>query len=114
MGHPREPIVARGGGILTRVAGGRAPHDLSATTPRLEVASVSLRIPCPRCGLRPYTEFTFGGELRDWPAEGGEEEFRRVYLRRNLPGPQVERWFHALGCRRWLTVTRDTATNRIG
>ena len=40
-------------------------------------------------------------------------DFARVYLRENAPGPQEERWFHAFGCRRWVTVTRDTVENRI-
>jgi heterotetrameric sarcosine oxidase delta subunit len=74
---------------------------------------VSIQIPCPVCGVRPYTEFTFGGELRPLEASGPDEEFARVYLRENVAGPQEERWFHALGCRRWLTLTRDTVTNRI-
>jgi sarcosine oxidase subunit delta len=74
---------------------------------------VTIEIPCPNCGRRPYTEFTFGGELRDVEAATAEEDFRRVYLPENAPGPQEERWFHALGCRRWLTLRRDTVTNRI-
>ena len=44
----------------------------------------------------------------------GEDDFERVWLRQNEAGPQVERWFHAAGCRRWLTVERDTRTNEIG
>jgi sarcosine oxidase subunit delta len=75
---------------------------------------VSLRIPCPRCGQRPSEEFTYGGELRPLEAEDPAAEFARVYLRDNVAGPRTERWFHAFGCRRWLTVTRDTRTNRIG
>jgi heterotetrameric sarcosine oxidase delta subunit len=75
---------------------------------------VGLKIPCPNCGLRPYTEYMFGGELRSLDAAGDREaDFRRVYLRENAPGPQRERWFHAYGCRRWLTLRRDTVTNRI-
>ena len=73
-----------------------------------------MKIECPHCGLRPYTEFSFGGELRDLESRDPEDDFRRVYLRRNAPGLQEERWFHAFGCRRWLTLTRDTVTNRIG
>ena len=73
---------------------------------------MSLLVPCPRCGRRPQEEFTFGGEIRAL-SEPGVEDFARVYLRRNAPGAQRERWFHALGCRRWATVTRDTVTNRI-
>jgi heterotetrameric sarcosine oxidase delta subunit len=74
---------------------------------------VSLRIPCPHCGLREYTEFTFGGELRAIESKDPEDDFRRVYLRENASGVQTERWFHTFGCRRWLTLRRDTETNRI-
>ena len=77
-----------------------------------EVA-VGLMIACPRCGPREYTEFTFGGELRELESPDPESDFRRVYLRENAPGPQPERWFHACGCRRWLTSIRDTERNVI-
>lgn len=75
---------------------------------------MSLKIPCPRCGPRAYQEFVYGGEERPLEAADPDDEFRRVYLRANVAGPQRERWFHAAGCRRWCTVTRDTLTNRIG
>ena len=75
---------------------------------------MSLRIPCPRCGSRPSEEFTYGGELRPLEADDPAAEFARIYLRENAAGPRPERWFHSYGCRRWLTVTRDTRTNRVG
>jgi methylglutamate dehydrogenase subunit B len=75
--------------------------------------AVALKIDCPHCGLRPYTEFTFGGELREIHSPDARADFERVYLPTNAAGPQRERWFHAFGCRRWLTLTRDTVTNRI-
>ena len=75
---------------------------------------MGLKIPCPHCGPRDYAEFTFGGELRPLESHGPQEDFRRVYLRANAPGSQDERWFHLYGCRRWLTVVRDTESNRIG
>jgi sarcosine oxidase subunit delta len=75
---------------------------------------MSVKIPCPNCGLRAFDEFTFGGELRDFgPGGDPDADFRRAYLRTNLPGPQVERWFHGFGCGRWFTITRDIRTNRI-
>jgi len=74
---------------------------------------VGLRIPCPNCGFRDHTEFTFGGELRPLGGDDPEEDFRRVYLPANAPGVQRERWFHALGCRRWLTLDRDVVRNRV-
>ncbi len=70
-------------------------------------------IPCPRCGLREYTEFTFGGELRDVESPDIESDFERVYLPDNASGIQAERWFHTYGCRRWLSLRRDTVTNEI-
>lgn len=75
---------------------------------------MGIKIPCPNCGPRDHTEFTFGGELRPVDAVGPEDDFRRVYLRENAPGAQDERWFHSFGCRRWLTLRRDTVTNRTG
>jgi len=74
---------------------------------------LGITIPCPTCGPRDQTEFTFGGELRPLSAAGPDEEFARVYLRENTAGVQDERWFHLFGCRRWLTVRRDTTTNRF-
>jgi methylglutamate dehydrogenase subunit B len=75
---------------------------------------VGIKIPCPNCGPRDHGEFTFGGELRPYGATDLDEDFRRVYLRANAPAEQDERWFHLFGCRRWLTLRRDTRTNEIG
>jgi heterotetrameric sarcosine oxidase delta subunit len=71
---------------------------------------VSLRIPCPHCGERRFEEFAYGGEVRPLEAADPEEDFARVYLRANPAGVQEERWFHVMGCRRWVTVRRDTVT----
>ena len=79
---------------------------------------MAIWIPCPNCGPRPFTEFSCAGELPDHsPIPAGadplEADFQRVWLRRNTAGPQRERWFHFAGCRRWLTLTRNTVTNQI-
>jgi sarcosine oxidase subunit delta len=74
---------------------------------------VALKIPCPTCGRRPSTEFTWGGELRPLVSPDPESDFERVFLPENVQGPQEERWFHLLGCRRWVTVTRDTTSNEV-
>ena len=58
-------------------------------------------IPCPNCGPREVHEFRYGGEVLPAPAGG------------NLPGPQRERWYHRLGCRRWLLAERDVRTNEV-
>ena len=74
---------------------------------------MALKVPCPNCGWRPSTEFAWGGELRPVDAPDEEADFTRVFLPENTAGPQDERWFHLLGCRRWITVTRDTTTNEV-
>jgi sarcosine oxidase subunit delta len=77
-----------------------------------------VRIPCPFCGERDLTEFSYLGDAgcpRPEPADGeGAQRFvEAVYLRDNPAGPHVELWFHAAGCRTWLRVTRDTRTHEI-
>ena len=74
---------------------------------------MSLLVACPSCGERPFSEYAFGGELRDVSSPDPAADFARVYLRNNAAGVQEERWFHLLGCRRWVTLTRDTITNRF-
>ncbi len=72
-------------------------------------------IRCPNCGPRPASEFGYSGEVR--PAADAalteREEVERLWLRRNVSGPQRERWFHSAGCRRYVTLTRDTRDNTI-
>ena len=75
---------------------------------------MALRIPCPSCGWRSSTEFAWGGELRPLEASDPETDFERVFLPANVAGSQEERWFHLLGCRRWVTIRRDTGTNEVG
>jgi heterotetrameric sarcosine oxidase delta subunit len=97
-----------------------APSNGDYTRPRTvrsgqEGTTLSgFRISCPNCGERAVAEFAFGGERIAFP-EGGvetlEQNYERVWLRANLRGPQTEQWFHTAGCRRWITVVRDTSTN---
>ena len=72
-------------------------------------------IRCPNCGPRACSEFSYNGEVRPLadPAASDEDEIARLWLRRNVAGLQRERWFHAAGCRRFVTLTRDTRTNLI-
>jgi heterotetrameric sarcosine oxidase delta subunit len=75
---------------------------------------MGFKLHCPNCGLRSYYEFWFGGELRPHdPSSTDEEDYRNTWLRTNNAGPQGERWFHYAGCRRWLTVERDTRNNTL-
>jgi len=77
-----------------------------------------LSIRCPYCGPRDEDEFDYGGDASvacpDDPDSLADEAWTAfLYLRDNPKGPHLEWWYHAAGCRRWITVRRDTATNRI-
>ena len=71
---------------------------------------------CPRCGRRPLDEFVYGGERRpvpDWITDPDERDYDEVWVFENPDGLTIERWFHAHGCRRWLTVRRDASVDRV-
>ena len=76
---------------------------------------MSLRIDCPNCGRRPVEEFFYGEMPRvpDALTDPDERDLDRAFMHENPEGPVEERWFHAFGCRRWLTVRRDTRTDRV-
>ena len=81
-------------------------------------SNAMLRIPCPQCGLRDYSEFRYAGDAtksrpglestdpREW------HDF--VFLFDNPKGAHREYWQHVQGCRHWIVLERDTATNRVG
>lgn len=77
-----------------------------------------LRITCPWCGERDYTEFRYGGDARKQrPAHSTGDMavwHDHLFLFDNPKGPHSEYWQHVLGCRRWLILERDTATNAVG
>lgn len=75
-----------------------------------------LWIACPRCGRRPVEEFGFGGELRGVPeriTDSAERDVDYAWMYDNVHGITSERWFHRAGCRRWLTLSRDTVTDTV-
>lgn len=75
-----------------------------------------LRIPCPVCGLRDYTEFVYEGDagVTYPPLDGSEAAwFEAVFLRDNPCGPHREYWHHVQGCRAVLVVERDTLTHAV-
>lgn len=76
---------------------------------------MSICIPCPHCGPRPIQEFVYG-EIPSTPDTVTDLDARdldRAFMHQNPEGPTRERWFHADGCRRWLTLRRDTRTDEI-
>ncbi len=62
------------------------------------------------------SEFRFGGELPAVPDSITDEAARNVdyvWMLDNIRGVTTERWFHAAGCRRWLTLRRDTVNDQV-
>ena len=75
-----------------------------------------IRIPCPFCGERDHSEFSYGGDGSiQYPAldASAEEWSKAVFQRENICGLQTETWQHTSGCRQWLLVERDTMTHEI-
>ncbi len=77
-----------------------------------------LLIPCPYCGERAETEFSYGGEAGisrpPEPAALSDAEWADyLFMRKNPRGAHTELWNHAQGCRRWFEVERDTVTYAI-
>jgi heterotetrameric sarcosine oxidase delta subunit len=75
-------------------------------------------IPCPHCGPRNVTEFSYGGDARvrrpaDPQAVPDAEWDAYVFLRDNPRGVHDELWQHVGGCRRWIAVRRDTLTHEV-
>lgn len=73
-------------------------------------------LPCPHCGPRNVSEFHYAGEKtpRPDPNAATEKEWRRyLYMRRNPAGWTIESWYHHAGCRRYLTVERNTVSNEV-
>lgn len=77
-----------------------------------------LTITCPVCGERDYTEFRYGGDARKpRPVHGTADRgvwHDYVFVFANLKGWHREFWQHVLGCRQWLVLERNTATNVVG
>jgi sarcosine oxidase subunit delta len=76
---------------------------------------MSLKITCPHCGARPIEEFVYG-EVQSVPdaiVDPDARDVDRGFMHTNPEGVQTERWFHLYGCRRWLTVRRDTRTDEV-
>ena len=77
-----------------------------------------LRITCPLCGERDYTEFRYGGDAsKPRPIHGPADQkvwHDYVFLFDNIKGLNREFWQHVLGCRHWLVLERNTATNEVG
>jgi len=72
-------------------------------------------INCPNCGQRSVYEFKFSGECKQTPDQGAgmKEWCEYLYFNENSSGFQDEWWYHAVGCREWVKIRRNTATHEI-
>jgi sarcosine oxidase subunit delta len=77
-----------------------------------------LRITCPWCGERDYTEFRYGSDASKTRPAHGTGDLKAwhdyIFLFDNPKGLHREFWQHVLGCRQWLVLERNTATNEVG
>ena len=76
-----------------------------------------LILTCPLCGERPYTEYRYGGDAdKPRPVHGAAEQkawHDYLFVFDNPKGAHREYWQHVHGCRQWLLVVRDTASNAV-
>ena len=75
-----------------------------------------LQMHCLHCGPRNVQEFVHAGEMVAQPsaADASLESWRAfLYLRQNPAGWVRERWYHQLGCARFIEVERNTVTNVV-
>jgi heterotetrameric sarcosine oxidase delta subunit len=73
-----------------------------------------MQIKCPWCGHRGAVEFRYAGDVRTRPdpATATPLAWRDyLYVPANPRGPVEEAWYHRMGCQRFFTLRRDTATN---
>ncbi|MDH3281831.1 MAG: sarcosine oxidase subunit delta [Gammaproteobacteria bacterium] len=78
-----------------------------------------LRIPCPVCGLRDHSEFTYRSGISPDKQRPSEDETNielwcdYLFIPTNPRGVHREYWHHAYGCRQWLVVERNTLNHEI-
>jgi sarcosine oxidase subunit delta len=72
--------------------------------------------PCPFCGPRAETEFSFASEAGKTRPEGEASDLawsRYLYAEANPRGPAREIWVH-LTCGEYFLMQRDTLTHAVG
>ena len=73
----------------------------------------------PLLGPRDSQEFVYLGDASlldrpDWQDSNAEDVFFDYqYIRDNPAGTHRELWYHEMGDRSWLIVTRDTVSHEI-
>ncbi len=77
-----------------------------------------LLIPCPHCGPRDQTEFSYCGDAtvaRPAAPEDADDAtwIEYLYMRDNNKGLHEELWQHLHGCRQLIRVRRDVRNHEI-
>lgn len=70
---------------------------------------------CPLNGVRPVSEFAYGGEVRDMPdpdRASDAEWAAYVFERSGVPGIKREWWCH-IASGYWFVVERDTLRDHV-
>lgn len=70
---------------------------------------------CPMNGIRPLSEFVFGGELREMPDPNtcsDKEWASYVHHRSGAPGMKKEWWYHGPSGT-WFIAERNTMTDEV-
>lgn len=70
---------------------------------------------CPINGLRPLSEFLFGGECREMPNPDTSNDLAwasYVHYRDNAPGIKKEWWYHTPSGT-WFIAERNTMTDEV-
>ena len=74
-----------------------------------------LLIPCPNCGARDQSEFSYGGLRAPLPPLDASigDWHTAVHLRSGEMPVREELWYHACGCERWIVVSRNLTTHEF-
>ncbi|MCX7627820.1 MAG: sarcosine oxidase subunit delta [Methylophilaceae bacterium] len=68
---------------------------------------------CPINGLRPLSEFAYGGEVREPPLETSDAQWVDYLFNRNgAPGIKREWWYH-VPSGTWFIAERDTGSDQV-
>jgi sarcosine oxidase, subunit delta len=70
---------------------------------------------CPINGVRPISEFVYGGEYRDMPNPDKSDDkawASYVHYRDNAPGLKKEWWYHTPSGT-WFIAERNTLTDEV-
>ena len=74
-------------------------------------------IPCPYCGPRDASEFTYSGDATvirpDETNTTIDDWADYIYQRKNPAGDHQDYWHHVQGCRSLLKVKRNTVTHVV-